>query len=117
MMATSTSSAYALFIDEKAANEFKFHYLADRWKRDRKPHSTVAAMVASPSYQRIMGMGKPALPFILSELKKEGDAPDHWFWALAIISDANPVPPESRGNMPEMAKAWLDWGRTEGYVE
>jgi hypothetical protein len=114
---SSLCTACALAVDERTKDTFKFHCLADQWKTERKPHSTVAAMAALPSYQKIIGMGKDVLPFILAELKSEGSTPDHWFWALAAISDANPVPPESRGKISEMAEAWLTWGRAEGYVD
>lgn len=127
MMTVNTNAAragYSLVVDEKTEKAFyaaeakrKFRRLSDQWKSERKPHSTLAAMTALPSYHKIMGMGKDALPLIFAQLKSEGDNPDHWFWALASISEANPVPPESRGKMSEMAKAWLAWGRTEGYVD
>ena len=103
--------------DENVTNIVKFHRLADEWKRERGALSTAAAMAALPSYRRIMGMGKEALPFIFAELKAEGDSPSHWFLALAAITDENPVPAESRGKLSEMAKAWLAWGRKAGYVE
>jgi len=65
-----------------------------------------------PAYQQIIGLGPPALPLILAELDRELD---HWFWALKAISGEDPVPIESRGNMREMANAWLKWGREKGY--
>jgi hypothetical protein len=104
-------------IDTRILNLVKFNQLAKQWKNERGAHATAAAMAALPSYQKIIGMGKDSLPFILSQLKSEGDAPDHWFWALAAITDENPVPPESRGKLSEMAKAWLEWGQKEGHVE
>ena len=91
----------------------EFEKLSKAWKADRRSSSSSMAMAMHPAYQKIIGLGKPALPFILSELQGELD---HWFWALAAIANENPVPPESRGKMQEMAKAWLDWGRQKGYV-
>jgi hypothetical protein len=35
--------------------------------------------------------------------------------ALHAITGANPVPPASRGNLQEMADAWLAWGLEKGY--
>jgi hypothetical protein len=109
------SSEY--IVDTKVESLAKFRFLAKQWRGERGAQSTVAAMAALPSYQKIIGMGKAALPWILAELKSEGDAPDHWFWALAAISDENPVPPESRGKLSEMANAWLAWGQKEGHVD
>jgi hypothetical protein len=64
-----------------------------------------------PAYQRIIGLGTAAVPLILAELEKDLD---QWFWALKAITGEDPVPPESRGKMREMADAWLNWGRKKG---
>lgn len=64
-------------------------------------------------YQQIIGMGQAALPLILAELARE---PDHWFWALEAITQEDPVPAEARGKVPEMADAWLAWGKQKGIV-
>ena len=73
--------------------------------------SSATDMAMLASYQRIIGLGPAVLPLIFRELERE---PDHWFWALAAITDANPVPSESQGKVPEMAQAWIDWARREG---
>jgi hypothetical protein len=64
-------------------------------------------------YQRIIGMGIAVVPLILEQLQRE---PDQWFWALESITDENPVPHESMGNVQAMAHAWIDWGRRNGFV-
>lgn len=115
-MNTVNQPATEYVVDGNAVNYIRFHQLANEWKRERGAQSTVAALAALPSYQKIIGMGKDAIPLILSELKSEGANPDHWFWALAAISDENPVPAESRGNLLAMANAWLGWGQENGYV-
>jgi hypothetical protein len=116
-VSTAELKAPEYVIDERTKNWVKFHFLANQWRSERGAHATAAELAALPSYQKIMGMGRDALPFILDELKSEGNAPDHWFWALAVIADENPVPPESRGKLSEMAKAWIEWGQKEGYVD
>jgi len=116
-VSTAETEPSERIIDPKTQNLAKFQVLARQWKSEHAAEATAAAMAALPSYQKIIGMGKDALPFILAELKSEGDAPDHWFWALAAISDENPVPSDSRGKLSEMAKAWLEWGQKEGHVE
>jgi hypothetical protein len=85
-----------------------FTYLRDQWKARSKTSSSVNDMVLHPAYQRIIGMGVEALPFILRELERE---PDHWFWALRSITGQDPVPPESRGRLKEMTRCWLEWGK------
>jgi hypothetical protein len=58
-------------------------------------------------------MGERALPLILRQLESEGDQPNNWFWALRSITGENPVSADLRGNRLAMAKAWLDWARSE----
>ena len=59
-------------------------------------------------------MGAIAIPFILSELKKKAG---HWFWALKSITGEDPVLPEHRGRIKQMAEAWLWWGKKQGYIK
>lgn len=89
----------------------EFNSLRDAWRRERSALSSATQMAMTPSYQRIIGMGERAIPQILRGLEAEGDNPDHWFWALAAITRANPVPEEHRGDMPAMARAWIEWAR------
>jgi len=90
----------------------KFYSLASEWKKSIGPTSSVADMAIHPSYQKIIGMGNDAVPFILRELEKE---PHHWFWALKAITGEDPVAPENRGQIYKMTEAWLEWGKKEGY--
>lgn len=92
----------------------EFGRLAKIWKNERRATSSSTALAMHPAYQKIIGLGKPALPFILSELQRDVD---HWFWALSSIANENPVPPQSRGKMQEMAKVWIGWGRSKGYIK
>lgn len=88
-----------------------FQSLVRQWK-SRKDHTSSAQNMAMDfAYQRIIGLGPDAVPLILRELERE---PDHWFWALTAITGQNPVPERSRGKIPEMTKAWLQWGREQG---
>ncbi|MGQ0637429.1 MAG: hypothetical protein ACT4QC_22715 [Planctomycetaceae bacterium] len=89
-----------------------FRRLVDEWKSRRAHSSCIEDMVLDLSYQQIIGLGPQAIPLLLSELEK---APDHWFWALYAIARHDPVPDASRGKVTEMAKAWIDWGRQQGY--
>ena len=89
-----------------------FERLADEWERVRPRGADVARMTQHPAYQRIIAMGEPAVPWLLRRLAEK---PDHWFVALNAITGARPVPPESRGRVKEMARAWLEWGRQMGY--
>jgi hypothetical protein len=91
----------------------QFYALAKKWKEETKHLSSVHEMVLHPAYQQIIGMGKEALPFLLSELRWR---PDHWFWALHAITGEDPVPPEEKGNIFAMAQRWVRWGAENGWV-
>jgi hypothetical protein len=94
--------------------EERFHRLAKQWNKESAFMSSITEMVMLPSYQKIIGMGWAAVPFMLEELK---DEPQHWFAALRAITDINPVPPEDAGNVRKMAEAWVKWGRQNSTVE
>jgi hypothetical protein len=85
-----------------------FRELVRQWKEDTISLSSTEDMALHPAYQRIIGMGPAALPWILEELQTE---PDYWFWALRAITGQDPVCPAERGQMAQMTRSWLDWGR------
>ena len=91
----------------------RFLKLVSEWKDQSRYLSNSAQMALLRPYQRIIGMGLPVVPLILEELQRE---PDQWFWALEVITEQNPVPPESAGIVRLMAQAWVDWGREQGYL-
>jgi hypothetical protein len=90
----------------------RFEALATQWRRETRHMSLMSDIVLNRSYQQIIGLGKPAIALILQDLKQQ---PDHWFWALRSITGENPIRPEDRGQVPQMAEAWLVWGRQHGY--
>jgi hypothetical protein len=103
-------------LDRKAREKDRFQRLARAWREERSVRSSITEIAALVPYQKIIAMGEPAIPLILSQLESEGDEPDQWFWALAVLSDANPVPPEARGNVRAMAHSWIEWGKRTGYA-
>lgn len=117
---TAYSSATASTLSELYDFDLvKFKKLASEWKAKRDIYSSFAQdNILIPSYQKIIGMGESAIPLILNELKNEvaGGQPSDWFPALWAITDENPVPPEGRGKIREMAAAWLKWGAESGYI-
>jgi hypothetical protein len=89
----------------------RFIRLKDEWKDRSRFLSNTAQMAMLKPYQRIIGMGRPAVPLILEELRRE---PDQWFWALESITDENPVPAADAGDVLLMSEAWIRWGMREG---
>jgi hypothetical protein len=92
----------------------EFERLAAQWKLEKTALSSITAIAMLPSYQRIIGMGKPAIRLILSQLEREGDQPDMWFWALRSITGEDPISDEDRGDVVAMAEAWIRWGDANG---
>jgi 2-succinyl-5-enolpyruvyl-6-hydroxy-3-cyclohexene-1-carboxylate synthase len=90
-----------------------FDKLVAEWKELSRYLSNTTQMATLRPYQRIIGMGQPAVPLILEELRRE---PDHWFWALEMITGENPVPPEAAGQVNRMTEAWLQWGRDKSIL-
>ena len=106
------NATFSYPIWETAEIELTFLELAEQWRRETGMMSLVSKMSIHPAYQRIIGMGQAVVPLILRELEQE---PDHWFWALQAITGANPVRSEQRGRLKQMAEAWVQWGRENGY--
>jgi hypothetical protein len=96
----------------KDAAEKKFNKLRDEWKTKRGHEPSTTKIILIPAYQKIIGMGQDAIPFLLRELETDLD---NWFWALMMITDDDPVPKELRGDGEAMAKAWIQWGKELGY--
>jgi hypothetical protein len=97
---------------------FEFQGYAEDWLKNRPRKSRADQLVAYPAYQRIIGMGQRAIPCILRRLQDElkvGE-PNHWFWALWAITGAMPVREDRQGKIFEMARDWISWGESEGYI-
>jgi hypothetical protein len=104
--------AFPVAVGSASGLSQRFQVLADQWRRETGHLSLMSDIVLNTAYQQIIGMGKPAIALILQDLKQQ---PDHWFWALRSITGENPVQVDDRGRLPQMAEAWLVWGRANGY--
>lgn len=112
----SPASHIAMPTDPPARDWIRFQQLALVWKSERTATSLVTDIIIHPAYQKIIGMGEKAIPFIIAALRSEGDEPDHWFWALRVLTGENPVEARDQGNLVGMAKAWIRWAEIEGYA-
>ena len=104
-VATSYQKAEA----EVLARRFKL--LADSWKRETAFVSMLPKKVLHPAYQRIIGMGMPAVPLILRELQKSRG---HWLWALHAITGEDPA--QSGDSFDQAIDAWINWGKKQGLL-
>ncbi len=114
-----TAGEYVL--DKASSRWVKFQSLAAEWRQQSAAMSSITAMAMLRPYQQIMSMGADAIPFILTELRAEGDDPDQWFWALSTIAEANRLNPpqiraEDQGDYQKMAQTWLEWGAQNRYA-
>lgn len=94
--------------------EKQFNLLAEKWYLETLNSSGYLDKVLHPAYQRIIGLGKSVIPFILNELK---DQPVEWFWALRALTGEDPTTATMQGKKDEIAKAWLNWGKKNGYIQ
>jgi hypothetical protein len=119
--AAYSSSSFDFQYPEWARDWLDFKELADKWKAERNPFLSFAGDFANdPNYLGIIWMGPKAIRFILWELVTESiDGHfNHWFPALTILSKGvAPVSEKNRGNVREMAKAWIEWGVKEGHID
>lgn len=97
----------------KKVIEKQFNVLAEKWYSETLYSSGYLDKILHPAYQRIIGLGKSAIPFILNELK---DHPGEWFWALRALTGEDPTNAAMKGKKDEIAKAWLNWGKKNGYL-
>jgi hypothetical protein len=89
-----------------------FRTLAERWRSETGHLSIVQQKVLNRSYLEIIGLGRPALPLLLRELRER---PAHWFLALSSIARENPVRPGA--TFDEAVRDWVTWGRTQGLID
>lgn len=113
VMFLSARRAYANGSRESSSNslvdlEQDFSRLTQQWRSEMTFTSSLTEIAGHPAYQRIVGMGRLALPMIFRELATD---PDQWFWALKAITGCDPVPPSHRGNIESMAADWLGWSK------
>jgi hypothetical protein len=94
----------------------QFQELVSSWHAERGATSSVTEMVMCRSYLRIIGMGPSAVPLILRRMRHEGAEPDMWFVALQMLTGADPVTEEARGDFAAMARCWLHWAAHNGYA-
>ena len=90
-----------------------FNRLADLWQKETIFLSNSETAERHPAHREIVSWGPPAVPLILERMRSQGG---HWFTALTAITGDDPIPPGSRGKIPEMTAAWLEWGRSRGHI-
>ncbi len=88
-----------------------FDELTARWRAETQSAPLSVQRETHFAYQQIIGLGEPALPLILENLRS--DAND-WFWALIAITRLDVA--EGVSDVDEAAARWLAWGRDTGQI-
>lgn len=97
---------------DRTAEEFA--RLRETWLGETRNLSSVDRKILNESYQRIIGMGRRALPHIFRALRANTE---FWFPALFSITGTDPIPPEAVGDIDAMRDLWLEWGDQHGYPQ
>ncbi|HEY1662974.1 MAG TPA: hypothetical protein VGI03_11195 [Verrucomicrobiae bacterium] len=95
---------------DKVKLEAEFHSLVEQWEDETSFHSSLGEIFTNDAYQRIMAMGRDALPFIFQDLRYN---PRHWFYALEKIVGCDVA--IGAKNYREARAAWLKWGFNNEY--
>lgn len=91
------------------AREFKLRVA--EWNESTKLISSTSRLFSNPAYQRIVGMGKPAIKYVLKELQNDSG---RWFHALKYMAGMDAA--EGCNNYKDAKEAWLKWGRDNNYI-
>lgn len=94
--------------DDAFFTELKFLILAERVKEETKWYSFIAQKTQSPAYRKLLDMGEAIIPFVLKYLDLQ---PVIWFHTLHKLTGENPVAEANSGNIEQMKKDWLQWGK------
>jgi hypothetical protein len=100
-------------LDPKNAESLEetYHRLAEEWKSETAPLSSIRRKKQHPAYLQLVEIGEAAIPFILADLARK---PSHLFWVLRDITNLNPADPAA-GNFRDVIDSWIEWGRDQGY--
>ena len=74
--------------------------------------SNMLRIVTNENYKAIIYLGQGVVPILLNEMKHQ---PHWWHAALHELTGANPVLPEHRGKIRDIADDWVRWGAKNGY--
>jgi hypothetical protein len=94
------------------ATESSFHRLAEQWKSETAPLSSIRMKKEHPAYRQLVAMGEPAIPLILADLARK---PSHLFWVLRDITNTNPADSSVAKDFRDVIPCWIEWGRAQGY--
>ncbi|MCK4391472.1 hypothetical protein KAX17_01025 [Candidatus Bipolaricaulota bacterium] len=86
--------------------ERRFLDLTRHWREETRFLSAVDKVTEHPAYQKIIGLGELAIPFIIDDMAHGGC---FWSMALTAITGKDPVPKDDAGDCAAIAKHWTNW--------
>jgi len=114
LLTSLVSTATTSIFPDVASIEEEFAELANRWHDETDFLSSPSSITSNYGYLQIISMGEKVIPMILKDLKERGGL---WYPALQVLSREDPVLREMWGDVEQMKRAWLQWGRERGYIE
>jgi hypothetical protein len=83
-----------------------FDSLKNKWISETGYLSDPEKIYNNTSYRQIVDLGDIFLPLILNDLEINYH---NWFYALELITGANPIRDEHRGDIEAMTCDWMQW--------
>ena len=84
----------------------EFNELKANWISETSFISSFSERILNYNYQRIIGLGSKAVPYLISDMKENQN---DWFWALECITGEKPYSDEDSGNILVMIEKWVKW--------
>lgn len=90
----------------------RFESCASRWKRETSHFSSTSRKRRNNAYREMLAPGERIIPFVLKRMKNR----EYVFYL--VLSDLVSSPPRitPNGDMEEIRRAWLKWGKMRGHV-
>ena len=108
-------SSYELH--DSLAQQFENYSL--NWKNETRGYSTLLHKVRNDNFLDIISIGKPAIKFILEDLKKDSSflfiALDHL--VKIHMSQESPIKVEDTGNVKKIISLWIEWGKRNKIIQ
>ena len=79
--------------------------LLAEWRKETACLSSSTSITGHPAYLELIALGSAALPFLFRDLERTQDG--HLSKALTVVTGADPIPAEERGQVRKIAETWL----------
>ena len=91
--------------------EARFNGFLRDWRRATGSLSVARQIQSHRTYLKIIGMGAPALKYLLAEVQK-----GRRFLFVALESIADEYPAKEAESFEQVQNAWIEWGKDQGLI-